>query len=283
MPIVEWNVPFTLTTPQDDIAFNTFSGGQPGYLLDRTACEAGADIRDTKDNVPQADGSILHRRFYTGYECKLTCSYWEDDENVACEDVAREMHDNLMRALRSLQEDSGRLVWTPSGAANRMFDEVRLLVRAAVSVQESSLIVVSFTLDTPFPYAQDETETTTSFTNASPTQHLDNTGSAPFYPVWKVHGPTSGFTISNVTTGEEIVYDADLPGASAIASGHYAEIDTFRNTVYLDGSSSNLKPGIEILNSDFFPLEVGDNEITIFGEGTFPAPDTDCLWQAAWA
>lgn len=281
MPIVEWSVPFTLQTPEDDITFNVFS--DRAYILEPTACDAGADVRDTKDNVPQADGSILHQRFYTGYECKLTCSYWENDEALACESLAREMHDNLMRALRSLQFGAGRLVWTPSGAANRMFDEVRLLVRATVRPQDSTMIVVDFTLDTPFPYAQDETETTTHFDDASDTQTLTNNGSAPFYPVWKVYGPVCYFTISNVTTGLDIIYDADLPGAVCIGGSDYVEIDTFRNTVYLNGSSSNLKSGIDITNSDFFPLDVGDNIITISGEGTFSPPDVDCLWQAAWA
>jgi hypothetical protein len=284
MPIAEWNVPFVLQTPGGNLNLNDLAG--PLYLLDATACDAGAEIRDTKENVPQADGSLLHRRFYTGYDCKLAMSYWENATTPACEDVATDMHDDMMRCLRSLQDGDGRLLWTPTGKAQRMFDAIRLLDRMTLRPQGSEqglLLGASFTLDTPFPYAQDAAETVTDFSGSNLTQTLDNTGSAPFYPVWKIYGPIFYFTISNVTTGLDIIYDADLPGAVGIGGGDYAEIDTFRNTIYLNGDGANLKPGIDIENSDFFPLAVGDNQITVSGEGTFPAPDVDCLWQPAWA
>jgi hypothetical protein len=105
---------------------------------------------------------------------------------------------------------------------------------------------------------------------------LTNAGTAPMYPVFQVFGPTSFFSIGNLANGLQFVYDASLPGASAIGSGDYAEITMFRNTIYLNGDQDNLKPGVNILLSDFFPLEVGDNIVTITGA------DALVKWQSAW-
>jgi hypothetical protein len=95
-----------------------------------------------------------------------------------------------------------------------------------------------------------------------------------------VYGPFDQFVLSNVTTGLDIVYDDSLPGAVSVASGHYIEIITFANTVYLDGDGPSRKAGIDIRNSDFWQLEVGDNDVEITANST--APDVDILWQAAW-
>lgn len=283
MPISQWNQPSSLVSPQGTIVFNAESGGY-FYVLDATACDAGAGVRVTKDNVPQGDGSILHRRFFEGYEVRLTVQYYETADQIACDEVAVDMHDNLMKILRPLTKEDGRFYFTPPGQNQRMFDSIRLLERAQVAPQESTLIVVRFGLDTPFPYAINAAETTTDFSGSNTTQILTNTGTAPFYPVWKVYGSTYYWTITNNTTGLQIVYNADLPGGQEIpGAGDYAEIDSFRNTIYLNGDEDNLKPGIDIEETDFFPLEVGANEIIITGDGTFPAPDVECLWQAAWA
>ena len=118
--------------------------------------------------------------------------------------------------------------------------------------------------DSPFPYAIDFTQEDDT---TSGSIVLNNTGNTPFYPVFKVTGG-GAFTLSNDTTGFAIVYTGSYSG--------YAEIDTFRNTIYENGNGANLKDGLDVENSDFFSLVPGNNVISISG-GT-----VEILWQAAW-
>jgi hypothetical protein len=291
--ILEWDVPFELITPQGTLLFNQqqYVGTTPlGYFnLDPSRCSAGAGRRITRTNLAQKDGEIVHRKFKSGYVVELNCQLWEQSgaQGVpACGGVLREMGDLLDLHLNAIENADGRLEWSPSEwpvgttpPVDRMLDDVRALgpsgqgsesfVSVAVEKDpEGPLTVVTFALLTPLPYVMDAPETTTVITAGGT---LTNGGNADFYPVVKVHGPTNTFTITNTSVTDEvgnpleIHYDAGLPGANSILSGHYAELDLFRNTVYLDGNSTNLKAGIDVLNSDFFPLAPGANVLTVGG------------------
>lgn len=284
--IAEWEVAFDLITPQGTLLLNR-EQATGRFQIDKSGSTAGTRVRSSKLNIPQGDGSILRRRFTDGYEVTLKIVYWDTNQQTACtttDPSSREMNDLLMLHLRSLlnAQESNRLIWTPTGAPDRrMLLDIRLLGEPVIT-EEDAVTSLSFTLDSPYPYAMDLTEITTSFDSADPDEILDNNGTAPFYPVWKVYGPTCFWSILNVDTNQMIRYDASLPGAQCIETGEYAEIDTFRNTIYLDGDQDNLMAGIDMTVTNFFPLEVGNNEILVDGDGTFPTPDVDVLWQNAW-
>jgi len=288
MSIVEWDcVPIDLVTPQGQMDWNTPAvDSDPLFLLVKESCQAVSSQRVTKDNIPQKDGSILHQRFRTGYEIALKIAYWERKDVPACGELLVDMHDEMMRHLRSILNESGRVIYTPTGHAARFFDEVRWLREVATEAQ-SGLTTVTFALDSPFPYSLDFAQIETEI-DTSPTT-LTNNGSAPMFPVIRVDGPTCGFTIINNDNlddqgdPKQIVYDSDFPGAQCIGSGEFAEIDTFRDVIYLNGDEDNLKPGIDVENSDFFELVVGANDIVVLGEGTEPAPTVTFLWQNAYA
>ena len=270
---VEWEGPMTLTSPYGNLALNAASGDR--YLLIPQSCDMGAALRVTKDPIPQADGSILHRRFEEGYEARLALQLWRDD-HIACDSEMRSMLDTLNKHVRGLLnagDNQGRLVWSPSGAVNRMLDDVRLLERLVASVGEGGVTICTFAIDTQFPYAQDEAQTTTTFLDGI-SAPLNNTGSVAYYPVWQVQGPFSTFIFSNLTTGEDFVYSGQaVPGAS------YAEVDTFRNTIYLITGgvpTDNLKSSVVVTSSDFWPLEPGTQTLEINDT------DVDVLWAPAW-
>ena len=286
--VPDWGAPtqFDLTNPYNtSMSFNvqTASGI---YLFDPAGCSLDFTIRSTTDNVPQSDGSILHTRFLTGANMPLTVQLWQDLDTVACDSLLREMLDNLSGALRSLinaGDNEGRIAWEVDGGNERILDDARLLVYP--TYQEGSPGVVTFTLDSKYPYAQNLSEATPSAFSNGASQTLVNTGTAAYFPVFKVNqiggvvsaAAVSAFTIENLTTGEQFVYDDTFPGAAPIsAGGHYAEITTFTNTIYLDGDGANLKAGVDELNSEYFPFEVGSNEIKITG------CDMDILWAPAW-
>lgn len=291
-PVPEWEVAFDLVTDQGTLLLNDASQLEGVFMLDKSGCSMGGEVRAEKYPIPQQDGSILRRRFLTGYAVTLLIQYWTQVQNGDCpqlpactssDPTSREMNDLLMLHLRSILNGGGRLIWTPTGAASRrMLDDCHLLGGPTVT-EDDGLTTVQFTLDSIYPYAIDFTQQLVSFDGSNADQTIDNTGTSPTYPVWKVYGPADKWTILNVTTNQEIVYDGDVsPSAIAIPSGHYAEINTFRNTIYLDGDGANLKAGIDMELTEFFPLAVGDNEIIITGDGTDPTPDVDLLWNPAW-
>jgi len=118
-------------------------------------------------------------------------------------------------------------------------------------------------------------------------QTLVNTGTAAYFPVFKVNQiggvvaatPVTQFTIT-VTQGTDVVQFVylgnALPGGVSIAASHFAEINCFNNTIYKDGDSSNLKAGVDELNSEYPSFPTGTFDVQIDG------CDMDVLWTSAW-
>lgn len=291
MPIAEWESLTELISLEGSLPLNDrdntnglgyyLTSKDGGGFLDKAA--SGAGIRSTGDPVPQAGGTIWHRGFENGYLYKIPILYYVDANqpaNAFTTPTAQQMDDRLMKHLRSIISGGGRLVYNPQGLAQRIGDSLFYIADTGLleTDTETGALVQ---LGSEYPYMIDFTQITTTLTDGSPSATLDNTGSAPFYPVFQVFGPFDDFTLTNTTTDKAIIYDSSLPGAVPVASGDYIEITTFRNTVYLNGSGAARKAGIDLLNSEFFTLDPGDNTLTITSTGT--APNVNILWQAAWA
>jgi hypothetical protein len=256
---------FDLTSPGGNLSFNVQTSTGL-YLLDRTGCTFEITVRETTDNVPQSNGSIPHRRFLTGTQMQLAIVMMENEDNIACDDLLATMLDDLTDSFRSLLnsgDNEGRLAWAVAGKNTRMLDDIRLKVYPVFEAG-GALPVVNVTIDSEYPYAQDLTPVFTSFSDGV-SQAVDNTGSAEYWPVFRVDGTTSSFTISNLTTGVDFVYDSSNPGGQTITSPDYAEINTFRNTIYLNGDGADLAAGITELESDYWPLITGEQTIIITG------------------
>ncbi len=271
--IGNWSNLEDLTTSWGTLALNADSGSR--YLTLNERCDAGADLRTTFDNIPQSDGQLNHTQYLTGYKMRLALALW-DDQEPACGQAAQGMLDELGLHIDALRNPTGttRIVWTPEGYASRMINEINLMEKPVVTVEPGGtegIVTVTFAVVSPFPYEMSESEQTPDTIADGATETLVNNGSTRFWPVFKVNGSTSAFTISNAQTGEEIVYNGDT-----IAGGHYAEIDCFRGTVFLDGSSSNLLNGINFELTDFFALIPQENDITIGGASC------DVLWNDAF-
>ena len=276
---------FQLTSPFMNLAFNQQIVNSGIYLLRNSGCSIGLTTRSTTDNIPQADGSILHHRFLTGTQMTLAIQMWEEpgDNRPACDTILQEMLDDLLGSFRSLLnagDNEGRISWDVyGGGGDRMLDDLRLLTYPTVSLDDSGVTEVTVTIDTQYPYALDLTQVVTNVTGTTP---VTNAGNADFWPVWQVNasgGSITTFTLLNVTTGLQIQYDSSQPGASAITAGNYAEIDTFKGTIFLNGSGADLSAGIVELNSDDFPLVPGVNSITLTGANA----NADVLVNNAWA
>ena len=258
MPIAEWEKLTTLITPEGELALNdqNVDPGRPIYLTLKDGAESGTEVRSTGDPVPQGFGTLWHRGFTNGYVLKMTVEYWvlgSTGVPVPATELttptAQQMDDDLMRHYRSLMAGGGRILYEPTGLPVRLADRLFAIAKPVLSeAQVNTSTILEF--GSELPYLLDFTQTTTTIDDGSPTATLDNTGSAPFYPVFRVAGPFDDFVLTNITTGEEIVYDDSLPGAVAVGSGDYIEIITIANTVYLNRDGASRKAPTDIRNPD---------------------------------
>ena len=232
-------------------------------------------FRSVIDSISQADGASLQQPYIDGLVATMTIEYWEADRgdiaalNPACAENARLMDQMLMGVLNSLREwttdpnNDQRYIWTPTGAADRLLTNV-LLASWPTLTLDPPLVSRTFSLGTPFPYAIDIAQLSPTITDGG-SAVLTNNGNAKFSPVMQVQGPTTVFLITNEATGETLSYDGTRPGAVAIAGGHYAEIDFFQGSIFLDGSGADLVAGLDPVATDFFTLAPGAQTISITG------------------
>lgn len=276
----EPTAPSHFVTPWGTLLLNQFVNGQ-AYMVIQEQSSALRTLRVTKDQVPQGDGAILHRRFTDGTEIRFTIEFWEDNgAKQACEETAREMCEELLRHLNSILNGDGRFYWQPNGYTDlRLLDSLRWFVELTTDWSDA-FPQVKFGVDSPFPYFIDSTENSIAVADGA-TVVITNTGNADHYPVIIADGPTADFTLTNNTTGLTIAYDSGQPGAIPIGATDIGEFNTFKQTAYLGiggppGDDTNLKPGVLPLLTDYFALIPGANSITADGA------DFTVLQNNAW-
>jgi hypothetical protein len=166
----------------------------------------------------------------------------------------------------------------PTGYGDeRMLEACRYLSPIEVTYP-SGVPTCTFKIDSPLPYVIDKTPATVGVTPNVVTLPASTVVAVPmptfstnYWPVIRVNGAFTGFTIVNQSVQDEygddlkIVYSGTRPGAVTVGGGSYAEIVCFNETIYLNGNSSNLKPGIDPTLTDFFYLKPGINNIVISG------------------
>ena len=266
MAIIQWDMPIQIVTPFGILRLNEDLGNGRKYLVDKDGSVARRGIRAVTDMIPQGDGEIFHDRFSTGFEIQFNVQLWENEE-PACDAGLLQMYDDLRGHLWSLlrpKDDGGRVVWDPPGApAPRLLDAVRLQRLDDPEFTDEGATQIKFVLDSPFPYAIGAAQTVENVTAA---ETLPNIGNVPFYPVIKVNGPVTVFTITNHDQGKAYRYDGARPGAQAIGGGNYAEIDMFRGgIIYLNGAGANLKAGIDVEVSDILTIDPGGDQFSVSG------------------
>jgi hypothetical protein len=263
---LEWGVPFSIVSGFGEL----FMNGTTPYLLLQDNCEAMRRLRVVVDDIPQADGQINHRRFTAGYEVQLEVALWNAArDKPLCDAEARAAAEALMLHLNRILNDPGRLFWTPEGLGDQRFlDEARLSEVGPWTFGEVGDPRIVFRLDSPFPYVMDFAQVEIELAD-NVAQDVFNIGTVETFPVIRVDGPTSDFTIFNAEADPDgtLVYSASLPGAVPIGSGDFLELDFFRNTAYLNGAGQSRKAGIDIEQSDFWPILPGNvaNNLLIVG------------------
>lgn len=271
--IGDWSKLKTLTTTAGNLTLNSATGRR--YLALNENCQGGAPVRFNSDNMPQSDGALIYRQYLGGYAMRLAFALWDGDE-PACGQVGQEMLDEIGEHIDALRNPAGtsRIIWQPENMANRMLNEIRLSDTRVVTVTPTdteALIAVQFAVMSTFPYEMSESEGTPATLADGVPDTIDNVGNTSFWPVLRVDGPYSEFTIENLTTGDALVWDGPFIGTS-----EYVELDFFRGTAYLNGDEDNEIAGIDFLATNWWPLVPGGNYIQIDGASC------DILWNSAW-
>lgn len=276
---LEWTIPFTIQSTRGDLTLNDEANALGLYLLMQEGCTAMRQLRIVTDDIPQADGQINHQRFTAGYTMQLLVGLWESRTKPACDEQARLMGEALMLHLNTMLNDSGRLFWTPTGLGDqRLLDECQTRDVGAFGFGPAFEPRLQFTFDSPFPYVYDFAQETTVLEDGVP-EVVNNEGNVDFWPVVKVYGSASLFTLQNVTLNQAVIYDDSLPGAPTIGPGDYMEFDFFRNTAFLNGTGADGMPGVYMELSDFWPIQGGvSNTLQIDN-----APSADVLWNHSYA
>ena len=284
MPNLEFAVEHILQSPLGMLNFNeVLTAGSSGgvdnavFLIDPDGYKIVPTMRVTADNISQQDGSVLHPGFTSGLVASMKVRYalcpsgvYPGDVIPACNQDLRLMHEHLILHLQALLRASAtpntsqRLYWFPTGLGDsRLLQAVQTLGWVDPTVggtSDDDFTYVTFQLESPFPYAIDATQDSTALTDGGGPVVIPNAGDAPFFPVIQVDGATSAFTGTNVDTGEQVVYSG-----TAIAGGHYAEINFFNGTIYLDGDSTDLQASLDPTNTDFFTIAPGGSNVEIVG------------------
>lgn len=273
--MIEWDQSGRLETPIGNLLINQPITDIGTFGAVASKCQVRRSLRVTSDTIPQGDGQILHRRFSDGIELTLALELWkvfDPDPAIgqpACGEDLRLMLEHLGLYLQAILNGRGRWFWQPSGYGDeRMLDECRWLIDVTRDLDANRRTTVNFSIDAPFPCFIDATEISGSdvIVADGATVTITNDGNHDAYPVLEVLGTTSAFTITNHSLVDqngdplEIVY-----AGTTITSPDFAEIDVFRNTIYLNGNESNLKSGIDAEDTDYFFLRPGDNEIEADG------------------
>ncbi len=170
MANLEWEAAHDLVTPGGTVFFNQVVDGDRLFRL-TPDYKMVPSLRITQDNISQADGSVLHPRWKTGMTCVMQIEYdislGETEYTPACGKDLREMNEQLSAALNSIRRFAGaeqRLIWTPSNdgdsISRRILDDIQTLAWLDPSYLEPGS-QVSFSVETPFPYAIDLNQTET--------------------------------------------------------------------------------------------------------------------------
>lgn len=277
MAVLQFDQVFELITPFGNLFLNQDLGDGKKFLINHRKSVGRRLVRVTTDNIPQGDGEIFHDRYATGYEMQLTVRFMNGDD-PACDAALCEMRDELYGHLWSLlrpADDGGRLAWVSYCApSRRILDAIRLFsISDPEEDAEEAATEVTFVVDSPFPYAIAETQDITTF---SGTTDIPNDGNVEFWPVIKVNAGGSDITAFEIASDQldpfgnnlKISWDAQYGGVG-ISAGGFAEIDTFKGTIFENGDEADLSASFVAIDSDFFPIKPGGTNVTAIGAGGF--------------
>lgn len=143
------SVPYTLTTPANDIEFNNYgfdrfneAGGPNEYYITDIQGLDGAPLRTPVDNAPQTHGGLVHPFFKGPRVITIEGALMIRSTRVgnAVRIIRNAMEADLFTALEAIIDADGTLAWTPAGEGARS-----LTVRNNLPLEFRGIEVKTFT------------------------------------------------------------------------------------------------------------------------------------------
>jgi hypothetical protein len=257
---VETGTPQSLETPAGTLTFNDFTTfSTSGTLMITKITGFHPRIRNPIDSRAGKAGAILHP-FLPG-ERIFTL-----EGLILCKDNATRsaLEDTIRGKVASCLAADARYHFTPSGFSARFivaraYDQIEITdAQTGSSAVSPSSVLKMFTITLvagdPVAYTYTETDTTIA---AGATVTVTNAGNIASFPVAEVYGPFTAMTLSNLTTGLDLI----MTGGSGVADGHFCEIIMDAETIYLDAVDGPLLGQVDFDNSDFWSLAPSANSI----------------------
>lgn len=268
-----------LVTPQGTLTFN--DAASPRLLVLGVPGFDNHSLRTAIDPAPQRPGAIVHRALegarYPGIKCLLQGT---DAATVAA------YEDQIKGYVGSMLSTQGRVIFQPPGKEQRFievnaYDAIEFEPVESGSFGEplgflkTGLIPLVASDPYSFTYAQDVNDILDGQAKV-----ISNLGNVGWWPVLRVYGPFTGFTITNNTTGESIAMGNSTP--MSIAAGHYVEIISKWETCVLDGNVRHLEGYLDVASTDFWQLQPGTNTIAAGFIGGAGTTKVTVLSNSAW-
>lgn len=290
MAATELSIPYTLTAPNGATAvFNdTTDPNYVGMIRDVTGFDS-PDVRESADDLVQQDGGIHGDFFYGRRPITLSGTIL----NPLSASERNQRIDRLSAASNALRGDA-LLTWTPTGGDMRMMVVRRNQpLRVTGAWQKDFQLALVAADPRIYSYAVHSTGVSAGapssagrgynksfpivYGPAAPSGQLvvSNAGDAETFPLLRITGPGTNPTLINLTTGQQlaIVY--------TLAASEYLVVDMLNRTVLLNGSA-NRYGAVDFVNSEWFPIIPGDNDLRIGFSSFSTGAALQVDWRDAW-
>lgn len=269
--MLQTSLPYRLTLPSGASKIVGPDSSEPDFLAHLTRITTDVAFTSSDTQISAGDGVLIGDQYRGGRSVVL--------------DLLISAHDPLERAraiewltrINGLLRSSEGLTlsWTEATGWEKEISNLR--PAAYITVNDAWPKEVQLSLKTGSPFVLSSEVHSREITTSGDAASLFNGGTAPAAPKFWAYGPFDSILISNVETGEELIY------TGTVEDGDYLEIDTARRTVLLNGTQ-NAYGGLDFSASSFFTIPAMSAETQIVFTATDGGENTRLVtrWQSAW-
>lgn len=266
----QFGVKYTLTSPEGlRCVFNDpFDADYVGWLSGISGFDS-AEVREAADELVGDDGGI-HGTFYYGRRPVVL----EGGIDPRPDTVERNLRmTRLQRASNAMRQNSV-LRWMPEGGVEQEI-AVRRQQPLRITGEYMKQFQLSLVASDPRIYSAQIKEQIVL--PAVHTAEFENIGSMDTPPTISITGPGAALEVHNHTTGEFFVFTA----AYTITGAQRIDIDFTNRTVKRE-NGTNIYSQVNFLNTTWFQLVPGKNNIALHATGTSGSTALTVRWRDAW-
>lgn len=239
-----------------------------GWLSNITGFDS-ADVREAADDLVGDDGGV-HGSFFFGRRPVVL----EGGIDPRPDTIERNIRmTRLQRASNAMRSDA-TLSWMPDGGVQQEI-KVRRQQPLRITGAYNKSFQMSLVASDPRIYSSQVKESI--ILPAVHNAEVENIGTMDTPPFFSISGPATAIEIHNHTTGQFIVFTA----AYSITSTQRLDIDVPTRTVKRE-NGTNVYSQIDFLNTSWFSLVPGVNNIALHATGTSANTALTLRWRDAW-